>query len=120
MAGIDRSVATADDAARPDRQHLVPPVDVEAWRRRHRRVPPGGLALGTRRGTDGWRDDDLAFVAPWGFDLGEIEVPVAVWHGKQDRAVPFAHGRWLVRPRAWRIAAYLTEDDGHLSLITPP
>ena len=67
----------------------------------------------------GWRDDDLAFVMPWGFEVGEIDVPVAVWHGKQDRAVPFTHGRWLVDhvPGA---RGFLTDDQGHLSLIARP
>jgi pimeloyl-ACP methyl ester carboxylesterase len=68
------------------------------------------------QGIAGWRDDDLAFVRSWGFDLGAILVPVAIWQGRQDRMVPFAHGEWLSRaiPSA---GAHLFEDEGHLSLI---
>ena len=36
---------------------------------------------------DGWVDDDLAFVAPWGFSLGEITTPVAIWQGSLDSVV---------------------------------
>ena len=32
---------------------------------------------------------------PWGFDVGDITVPVAVWQGTQDMMVPFAHAEWL-------------------------
>lgn len=46
-------------------------------------------------GIQGWRDDELAFVRPWGFDPAAIRCPVAVWHGEQDQAVPPQHGRWL-------------------------
>jgi pimeloyl-ACP methyl ester carboxylesterase len=71
---------------------------------------------GMQSGIAGWRDDDLAFVKDWGFALSDIIVPVAVWHGRQDRQVPFGHGEWLAAtvPGA---EAHLT-DDGHLTYIT--
>ena len=118
LEGIDRSVATVDDVL-AQLDTILSPVDVEAFGAGIGEYHRAGSALGTRHGTAGWRDDDLAFVMPWGFDMGEIDVPVAVWHGKQDRAVPFTHGRWLVDhvPGA---RGFLTDDQGHLSLIARP
>jgi pimeloyl-ACP methyl ester carboxylesterase len=94
---------------------LLSPVDADAmtgdlaeWM-----VANGDDALAP--GVEGWRDDDLAFAADWGFDLDAIGVPVLIWHGRQDRFVPTAHGEWL----AARIAgaeARITDDDGHLTL----
>jgi pimeloyl-ACP methyl ester carboxylesterase len=46
-------------------------------------------------GVGGWVDDDLAFTQPWGFDVGEIDVPVLVRYGETDVLVPAAHGVWL-------------------------
>jgi pimeloyl-ACP methyl ester carboxylesterase len=66
-------------------------------------------------GHTGWLDDDLAFVRPWGFDVADIAVPVAIWQGARDRMVPFAHGEWLAVhvPGA---RAHLHEGEGHISL----
>jgi pimeloyl-ACP methyl ester carboxylesterase len=74
------------------------------------------LRRATESGVAGWRDDDLAFVADWGFEVGDIAVPVAIWQGRLDRMVPFAHGEWLAAeiPNA---EAHLFDDQGHLSLI---
>jgi hypothetical protein len=47
-------------------------------------------------GLDGWADDDLALVRPWGFDLGRITVPVSVWFGGRDTRVDRAHADWLL------------------------
>ena len=71
---------------------------------------------GIAGGTSGWRDDDQAFVRPWGFDVDSIDVPVAVWFGDQDLMVPARHGEWLGShvPRA-RVRRF--PDDGHISLM---
>jgi pimeloyl-ACP methyl ester carboxylesterase len=73
-----------------------------------RRAVAGGIA--------GWRDDDLAFVKDWGFDLGRISVPVDIWQGRQDRMVPFEHGQWLAAKVA-NAQAHLFATEGHLSMI---
>lgn len=96
---------------------LVPAID--------KQVLQGGyadhMAAETRRalsgGFDGWVDDDLAFVRPWGFDLDQITVPVTVWQGDLDLMVPAAHGAWLVDhvPGA---QARTPSGHGHISLVT--
>ncbi len=74
-----------------------------------------GFHSGLEPGIDGWVDDDLAFVADWGFTLDELTVPVAVWQGEQDRMVPAAHGRWLLSHVAGA-SGEVSAADGHLSL----
>jgi pimeloyl-ACP methyl ester carboxylesterase len=61
-------------------------------------------------------DDGQAAVRPWGFDLADIRVPVAIYQGRADAMVPFAHGEWLAAhvPGA---EAHLTDDDGHLTPV---
>ena len=46
-------------------------------------------------GVDGWVDDMLAFVKPWGFKVESIRVPTALKFGRTDNLVPPAHGDWL-------------------------
>jgi pimeloyl-ACP methyl ester carboxylesterase len=40
-------------------------------------------------------DDYLTCCADWGFDPGQIEVPVHLWHGERDPVVPLAHAQML-------------------------
>jgi pimeloyl-ACP methyl ester carboxylesterase len=68
-------------------------------------------------GIGGMVDDDLAYVAPWGFDPADIAVPVLVLHGEDDRVVPAAHGRWLAS-RIPSAHLWLRPGDGHVSVLS--
>jgi pimeloyl-ACP methyl ester carboxylesterase len=65
---------------------------------------------------EGWRDDDLAFVNPWGFDPADIRVPVLLLHGVQDLMAPPGHGRWLAA-RIPGVQAEISEDQGHITVL---
>ncbi len=73
------------------------------------------LREGLAGGADGWVDDDLAFIAPWGFELDEIGGPLALWQGSDDLMVPIAHGRWLAAHLPTAIS-HFEAGEGHLSL----
>ena len=95
---------------------LVTEVDQHALTDDYADMVARCLRRAAHDGIDGWVDDDLAFVAPWGVDLDAIGRPVAIWQGRHDAMVPFAHGEWLAghvagaRPR-------LFDAEGHLSLV---
>jgi pimeloyl-ACP methyl ester carboxylesterase len=89
-----------------------------------RRELSGGLARyfvqqardGLKQKMEGLRDDGISVVSPWGFELGSIRVPVQIWHGGEDRFVPFGHGKWLAR-RVPHAEAHLEPNEGHASLF---
>jgi pimeloyl-ACP methyl ester carboxylesterase len=61
-------------------------------------------------------DDDLAYMAPWGFDPADITVPVLIVHGGQDRIIPSSHGEWLAR-RCPSAELWLRPAEGHISVM---
>ena len=67
-------------------------------------------------GPGGLIDDDLAYVAPWGFDPARITAPTLLLHGGRDRVVPSSHGEWLAR-RCPAAELWLRPDDGHISVL---
>jgi pimeloyl-ACP methyl ester carboxylesterase len=107
--------ASADEVAEA-MGGLVPPVDRAAVTPEFADWMSRTFSHAAAQGTVGVRDDGLALVTPWGFDLADIRVPVAVWQGRQDAMVPYAHGAWLAAhvPGA---QAHLYDDEGHLSLV---
>jgi pimeloyl-ACP methyl ester carboxylesterase len=68
------------------------------------------------RGLVGMVDDDLATVAPWGFDPEQVRAPVLFLHGGQDRVAPSSHAKWLAR-HTGSAELWLRPDDGHISVL---
>jgi pimeloyl-ACP methyl ester carboxylesterase len=94
---------------------LLPEVDRAVLTGEYAADLAANYAEGLRPGVDGWVDDGLAFVRPWGFSVADIAVPTFIWHGSEDLFVPLAHGQWLAGtvPGA---TAHLLTGEGHLSL----
>ncbi|WP_425315562.1 alpha/beta fold hydrolase [Streptomyces nanshensis] len=67
-------------------------------------------------GPDAPITDDLAYVAPWGFDPATITAPLLLLHGEEDRIAPAAHSRWLAEhcPTA---ELRLRPGAGHISVL---
>jgi pimeloyl-ACP methyl ester carboxylesterase len=80
---------------------------------KHQRAMAAHLLTGIAPGVDGWVDDDLAFVKPWGFDVASCRIPVVLSYGRHDQLVPGAHGDWLAAhvPNA---VAWVDDGTGHM------
>jgi pimeloyl-ACP methyl ester carboxylesterase len=62
-------------------------------------------------GIEGFWDDCVAQITPWGFEVDQISVPVLLRAG-QDRAAPFSHGQWLAS-HIPGVEAWFFADEGH-------
>jgi pimeloyl-ACP methyl ester carboxylesterase len=69
-----------------------------------------------QEGNEGFLEDTLAAVRPWGFQLDAIRVPVQIMHGAKDKMVPCAHGEWLAAhcPAA---ELRIVPDAGHITVL---
>jgi pimeloyl-ACP methyl ester carboxylesterase len=75
------------------------------------------MAEGAAERIEGYRDDNLACVRPWGFDPSAIRVPVLLLQGTDDLMVPPAHGRWLAA-QIPGVEAEISDTEGHITLLT--
>jgi pimeloyl-ACP methyl ester carboxylesterase len=80
---------------------------------KHQRNLAAHVLAGLAPGVDGWVDDDLAFVKPWGFDVTSCRVPVVLSYGRHDKLVPGAHGDWLAAHVPGAIA-WVDDGTGHM------
>jgi pimeloyl-ACP methyl ester carboxylesterase len=90
--GVRRDPGAVVDALAAE----LPALDQEvAGRAEVRGLLVESFVEAVRQGARGWMDDDFAFVAPWGFPLADVRVPVRLWQGELDVLVPRAHGEYL-------------------------
>jgi pimeloyl-ACP methyl ester carboxylesterase len=94
---------------------LLPDIDRAVLTDEYGADLTANFAEALRTGVDGWLDDDLAFVRPWGFSVADIAVPTFVWQGSADLMVPFTHGQWLAG-HIPGVTAHLETGEGHLSI----
>jgi len=101
---------------------LLPKVDVDTLLANNNEIGQwmiDSIREALKNSCDGWVDDDLAFLKPWGFELSEIKVPVLLYHGSDDKMAPFAHGQWLAEhlPQE-KLNKHLLQGEGHLSILS--
>ncbi len=107
--------ASPDQLADALRPHLSD-VDAQALTGELAEHLLASIVNGVAPGVDGWVDDDLAFLGPWGFDVGAIEVRVLVWQGEQDLMVPAPHAAWL-REHVAGAQGETLPGEGHLTVF---
>jgi pimeloyl-ACP methyl ester carboxylesterase len=107
--------AAGPDELRDALLTVLSPVDQAAFTPEVGQFMYSVMAEGAGERIEGWRDDDLAFAKPWGFDPADIQVPVLLLQGVHDLMVPPGHGRWLAA-RIPGVEAEVSGSDGHITL----
>lgn len=69
-----------------------------------------------RRGIDGYAQDIFVQGQPWPFELSQIDVPVHVVHGEEDRIVPLDHSRQIAE-EIQGATLEVVPKHGHASII---
>jgi pimeloyl-ACP methyl ester carboxylesterase len=112
----DDLLAASAEGLRDAMQPHLSPTDRDALTGELAAYFHGNMQHGLQHSGDGWIDDNLAFVKPWGFELAEIDRPVLVVQGGDDLMVPRRHGEWLSEhvPGA---ESRIDDAHGHLTLV---
>jgi pimeloyl-ACP methyl ester carboxylesterase len=113
----DEMFSAGPDALRQAMLTILSPVDEAAFTSDVAEWIYAVMAEGAATRIEGFRDDNLACVAPWGFDPADIAVPVLLLQGVQDLMVPPSHGRWLAA-RIPGVEAEISDAEGHITLLT--
>src|SRR5215469_4425444 len=76
----------------------------------------GVVGQAMEQGNEGYLEDTLASVQPWGFRPDAIPVPVLIMHGAKDKMVPCAHGEWLAA-RCPAAEFRIVPDAAHITVL---
>jgi pimeloyl-ACP methyl ester carboxylesterase len=96
-------------------QSLLCPVDASVLTTDFAAFLLRAVREGIGESRDGMMDDETAHLTPWGFELGDIRIPVLLMHGEQDQFVPVSHSKWLAG-RIPTVESRFLSEDGHLTL----
>ncbi|MBI4226468.1 alpha/beta hydrolase [Candidatus Roizmanbacteria bacterium] len=61
------------------------------YRELMRRGTIESLRQGTRSAVEEWQ----LYAQPWGFNLEDIRIPVVIWHGTEDKSVPYVTAKFV-------------------------
>jgi pimeloyl-ACP methyl ester carboxylesterase len=78
-----------------------------------RRTQMDGVMEAFRLGALGTASELSLFSRPWGFEVGELTLPIDLWHGEADAIVPVGMGRYLA-DQLPRCRARFIPGAGHL------
>jgi len=111
----EREVMLADPVAGLRASMIYAPADDQrimlepSWQESH----SIGVREALRQGGEGWTDETLAVLSPWGFDPEEVKPHVAWWAGEADINCPIAAVRRYV-DRLPSAELHVWEGAGHL------
>ena len=74
------------------------------------------VSQATEQGNEGYLEDILASVQPWGVGPDAVGVPVLIMHGAKDKMVPCAHGEWLAA-RCPAAELRIVPDAAHITVL---
>ena len=102
VAGLRASMVNAP----PDDQRIM---SEPSWQQAH----STGVREALRQGGEGWTDETMAILSPWGFEPEEVKPHVAWWAGDADINCPIAAVRRYV-DRLPHADLHVWEGAGHL------
>jgi pimeloyl-ACP methyl ester carboxylesterase len=93
LSGLIRMLEPLADVAVDVFARTISPADQPLFEdQAMRRMFTEDLILAARQNFQAICLDLALFARPWGFSLGDLAVPVHIWHGDADRIVPLDHG----------------------------
>lgn len=96
LGGLIRVLEPLADQAVDLFARVVSPADQSLFEdQAMRRMFTEDLILAARHNFQAICLDLALFARPWGFELGDLAVPVHLWHGDADSIVPVEHGTHL-------------------------